>query len=187
MIRKIAVPGLNTTAYYSLRIYNNKAECIVHPFDKILSAVLSGEFDAGILINEDQMLLEGTDLESIDLGLWWREKFGLPLPLGVDIVRSNLPEDIKNKINSVFKESIQFALNNQDEAIDYALTFGRGIKKEKGREFVSTFVNKYTVSPGNILRESISCLLELMKQNGLIKGFKKLNFIEPNKVDMELL
>lgn len=174
----VAVSGLSTTSYFVSRLYNPDFQYYVMPFDKIFSAVKNREVDAGILISEDQMLVDPEKYTSLDLGLWWYDQTGLPLPLGIDVVDKSLPEDIKISLNRVFRRSISYALNNPDEAGEYALKFGRGIDQKKGMDFISTFVNDYTVDLGDKGKKAVNLFLSKCKDAKIIKQMPQINFID---------
>ncbi len=175
---KIAVPGLNTTACMVLRIYDPTVECVVVPFDKILESVLSGSVDVGVLISEDQMRIPTDQLTATDLGVWWKTDTGYPLPLGIDAIRSDLPADIKQSFCSLFRESIQYALDHPAEALAYAIQFGRGIDIESAEKFVKRFVNPYTVNLGQTGKEAIVLFLERLYDARLCPSYPQVTFIE---------
>lgn len=178
-LNNIAVPGIHTTACYAARCYMRDALYIEYPYDKILQAVQNGEFDGGVIITEEQTLLAEYGLETVDLGAWWQQQFKLALPLGVDVIRKSLPDEVKRQMCGYFQSSIKYALEHEDEALEYALKFGRGIDPDKGLDFVKTFVNRYTLSLNEEGIESINFFMEKCRQYGLIKEVPQINFIHP--------
>jgi 1,4-dihydroxy-6-naphthoate synthase len=179
ILNSIAVPAINTTACYTARLFAPNALFIEHPYADILTAVNSDQFDAGVIITEEQMLLDEYNLEFTDLGAWWQQCHGLPLPLGVDVIRASLPLAVKQHVCQVFQSSIKYALEHETEAIPYALNFGRGIANDKGRDFVRTFVNQYTVNLGDRGIKAIRFFLNRCHKYGLISQLPQLDFISP--------
>ncbi len=178
-LNNIAVPGIHTTACYAARCFMRDALYIEHPYDRILTAVRQGKFDGGVIITEEQTMLEDSGLDVVDLGAWWQQQFKLPLPLGVDVIRSSLPEDVKGRMCGYFQTSIKYALEHEDEALEYALKFGRGIAPDKGLDFVKTFVNRYTVSLDEKGFEAIRFFMSKCAEYGLISEVPAVKFISP--------
>jgi 1,4-dihydroxy-6-naphthoate synthase len=148
--RRVAIPGLLTTAYLVARLYLPPFEAVVHAFDDIPRAVADGEFDAGIVIHEGQITYRDQGLEKLgDLGATWRDDTGLPLPLGLDVVRKDLGRDLAAEISRGLSESIRYAFDHEDEAVAYALDYGRGLDTEQARTFVKMYVNEYTRDMGD--------------------------------------
>jgi len=177
-VERIAVPGLSTTAFLVLRCILDKFEPVVMPFDSILQAVSLGEVDAGVLISEDQQLWEGRGLEATDLGKAWNERTGYPLPLGVDLVRRGLDEDLKRCVARVFRRSVEFALGNVEEALDYAMQYARDATREEAETFALTFVGPFTLEMGHRGRVAIGTFLDTCQMAGLVKGDYELNFVK---------
>jgi len=158
--KKIAIPGALTTASLALRLFEKEFSYVLVPFDKILDYVKAGKVDAGLIIHEGQLTYQETGLfKVIDLGEWWWEKTKLPLPLGIDVVRKDLGEEKMRAVSAIFKESILYSLDHRDEALDYALPFGRGISRQAGDRFVGMYVNDYTRDLGQKGEEGIRELL----------------------------
>src|SRR5438105_11534103 len=153
----IAVPGKLTSAFLTLNLYfadrfgeNAKPQYEVVPFDQIIPRVQSGEFKAGLIIHEGQLTYERERLQLIeDLGTWWMKKTGLPLPLGVNVVRKDLGEGAVREISRCMRESIDAGLNHRDKALEYALQFSRGMDAETSDEFVGMYVNGRTRDMGD--------------------------------------
>lgn len=189
-VQKIAVPGKLTTACLTLQLYGkleNRSpdallrtpyEMIFMPFDKVLDAVISGEVDLGLVIHEGQITYGEHGLEKVlDLGAWWHEKTRLPLPLGVDIIRRDLGEDVMRSFAGLFKASIEYALSHRQEALEYALEFGRGISEDLNDRFVGMYVNDRTVDIGKDGEAGFRTLFERAYSNGII----------PNKINLEFI
>ena len=174
----IAVPGFTTTGCFTARLRHPQAEFRECRFDRILPALDAGEFPAGVLISEDQLRFNPERYEATDLGAWWRDRTGLPLPLGVDLVRRDLPEEIKQRLCRVFRRSIQYAIDHTGAVAAETVRFGRGIWTKPGTAFIRTFVNDYTVEIGSRGRQALECFLQECQANGLIAAMPTLRFIE---------
>ncbi len=169
--RKIAVPGPNTTAYLLFRLYVD-AEIIpvMMGFDRVMDAVASGEVDAGIVIHEGQLTWPSSGLQLIiDLGEAWMEDTGLPIPLGLDVVRRGLGDATMDAVARALKESILLAHRDEEEAVDYAMRFGRGVDRDTCRKFVRMYVNADTVDMGEDGRRALETLYQRAWQRGLLK------------------
>ncbi len=159
-IRKIAIPGELTSATLALKMYlleeSVEPELINTFFDDVQKEVKEGRVEAGLLIHEGQITAHKDQLVSIlDLGKWWWEKTELPLPLGVNVVKKSLGQDGMMAVYSALKQSIEYSLNHREEALKYALQFGRGLSKDEADEFVGMYVNSTTLELGEDGRESI--------------------------------
>jgi 1,4-dihydroxy-6-naphthoate synthase len=175
---KIAVPGEMTSAFLALKIYNQDFEYEVVPFDKIIDHVKSGKSDAGLLIHEGQLFYKQLGLDKvIDLGEWWFEKTGLPLPMGGNVIRRDLGKDLMHQVSGILHKSIQYSLNNREDALAYAMQFARDMAPELADRFVAMWVNDLTLDYGERGKEGVRRLL----QEGYDKG------IIPNKVDIEFV
>jgi 1,4-dihydroxy-6-naphthoate synthase len=158
---RVAVPGTLTTAFLTLRLYDPDVEHVVMPFDRIQDAVRSGEVAAGLLIHEGQLTYRDEGLKKIvDLGEWWTSKTGLPLPLGGNVIRKDLGPDTIRKVSRLLHESIAYALAHRDEALDYALQFGRGLDRAKADRFVGMYVNELTLEYGERGRAAVQRLMD---------------------------
>ncbi len=168
--RKIAVPGTLTTAFLTLNLLlPGGFEYEVIPFDEIIGAVSSGKFDAGLIIHEGQLTFQNQGLKLIvDLGVWWQEKTGLPLPLGGNVVRKDLGSEAMQTISRLLKESIQYSLDHRSEALDYALSYARDMDKELADKFVGMYVNDWTLDYGPRGREAVTRLLQEAHKAGII-------------------
>jgi 5,8-dihydroxy-2-naphthoate synthase len=167
--RVVASPGKHTTSALLLRIYVGDPPLIEVAFDKIPQAVLDGQADLGLLIHEGQITHQKMGLTKIlDLGESWQRDTNLPLPLGVNVMRRDLGEDIHRAISLGLRDSIAWAHANVDEALDYAMRYGRGIDKETCRRFVLMYVNNYTLSLGRDGRAAVERLFSMARDRGLI-------------------
>lgn len=168
--KTIAVPGTMTTAFLTLRLLLRSSFAYEHvPFDRILDVVRSGEVDAGLVIHEGQLTYEQVGLHKvIDLGEWWYEQTGLPLPLGGNVVRRDLGDELMRTITEDVRRSIQYALDHRDEALEYALRFARGLDRSQADDFVGRYVNQWTVDYGERGRLAVRRLLEEAHRAGII-------------------
>ncbi|HZX14387.1 MAG TPA: MqnA/MqnD/SBP family protein [Thermodesulfobacteriota bacterium] len=168
--KKIGVPGRLTTAFLLLSLYADGFIPVDLPFDKVMEAVKDGEVEAGLIIHEGQLTYKDFGLTMIfDLGETWAKDTSLPLPLGINTVRRDIDEDLQREILSVHKESIDYALSHKDEALEYALRFGRGIKKDLGEKFVLMYVNQYTRDMGEKGEKALEFLFNKAFQKGIVK------------------
>ena len=159
---KVAVPGTLTTAFLVLRIYDPHVEYVTLPFDRIQDAVREGDVAAGLLIHEGQLTYQDEGLKKlVDLGEWWGERTGgLPLPLGGNVIRRDLGPDVIAKVSRLLRESIAYALAHRNEALDYALQFGRGLDRAKADRFVGMYVNDLTLEFGIRGRAAVQRLFD---------------------------
>jgi 1,4-dihydroxy-6-naphthoate synthase len=166
----IAIPGSHTTAALLLRMYVGDPPIIEVAFDKIPQAVLEGQADLGLLIHEGQITHQSMGLHKVlDMGVEWeRDSGGLPLPLGINVMRRDLGEDVHRRLSQALRDSIDYAYANVDEAIEYAMRYGRGIDKETCRRFVLMYVNDYTMRLGDDGRAALERLFRMAHAKGLI-------------------
>ena len=167
---RIAIPGTLTTAYLALRLYEPGFEYTVVPFDQIQQTVLDGKADAGLLIHEGQLTYAEEGLfKIVDLGEWWAEHTGgLPLPLGGNIIRRDLGPEMIQRISTMLHDSIAYALSHREEAVEYAIQFGRGLDRQRTDKFVGMYVNNLTLSYGDRGRVAVERLLGEAYERGLI-------------------
>ncbi|MGO4515126.1 menaquinone biosynthesis family protein [Terriglobus sp. 2YAB30_2] len=177
---KIAVPGTLTTAYLALKLFAPEVETATIPFDEIIPRVAGGEFEAGLIIHEGQLTYGNSGLHKIlDLGQWWREETnGLPLPLGGNAIRRSLGSDVMKTTTQALRDSIQHALDNREEALQYAMQFARDLDTSLANRFVGMYVNERTLNYGDDGREAIKKLLELGYERGIIPHKAKVDFID---------
>ena len=169
---RVAVPGTLTTSFLVLKLYDPDVETVVMPFDQIQDAVRSGEVAAGLLIHEGQLTYQDEGLEKIvDLGEWWAERTGgLPLPLGGNVIRRDLGPELIPKVSRMLHDSIAYALDHREEALDYALQFGRGLDRSKADRFVGMYVNELTLDYGDRGRDAVQRLMDEAWSKRLIPG-----------------
>ena len=178
--KTIAVPGLMTTAYLVLQLLLGKDSFTprVVMFDQIPEAVAAGEVDAGLLIHEGQLTYVSEGLELVvDLGKWWMQRTGLPLPLGWNVVRRDLGEKVCREITQIMKRSIRHSLENRKEAVEYALKFGRGLDLQLADRFVGMYVNEWTLDYGERGREAVRRLLAEGAAAGLVPEVREIEFV----------
>jgi len=176
--KRIAIPGTLTTAYLALKLYYPEFETTVVPFDKIIPAVTSGEFDAGLIIHEGQLTYANDGLvKLIDLGQWWRELTGLPLPLGGNAIRRSMGEETMVMATNALRNSIQHALDHREEALSYAMQFARDLDPALANRFVGMYVNERTLNYGDDGREAIRKLLEMGHDRGIIPHKANVDFV----------
>lgn len=175
----IAIPGTLTTAYLTLQLCLGKdVPVVVMPFDQILQAVLDGKVDVGLIIHEGQLYYPDKGLHQIlDLGQWWFEETGLPLPLGGNVVRRDLGAERVDLIARLIKESIVYALEHREEALDYALTYARDLDPKLADRFVGMYVNEWTVDYGPRGREAVRTLLQRAWDAGLVPAPVDVQFV----------
>lgn len=176
--KKIGVPGLMTSAYLAMRLYEPDFEAVVMDFDAIMPAVESGEVDAGVVIHEGQLTWGASGLKNIlDLGVWWKEKYNLPLALGCNVILRHLPEDVKKESRRCLSESIQYALDHRAEALEYALQFGRGLSNADADQFVGMYVNHYTTDMDPDVLRSGQLMLDLGYEAGFVTKKAQLEYV----------
>jgi 1,4-dihydroxy-6-naphthoate synthase len=168
--RKVATPGKLTTASLIFKIYSEGIENVDVPFDQIMERVDSGEFAAGVIIHEGQITYARQGFKKIiDFGELWKSRFGdLPLPLGLDVVRKDLGEELARKLSAGLQESIHYGYTHQAEAIPYALQYGRGIDTKLGERFVKMYVSELTVDMGDRGKKALETLFRLGAERKLI-------------------
>jgi len=182
---RIAVPGTLTTAFLTLKLLYaslGKSDLLkfeVIPFDEILSAVEAGTFDAGLIIHEGQLTFRNQGLHLVvDLGAWWYEKTGLPLPLGGNVVRKDLGKETMREVSDLLKQSIQYSLDHRREALDHALQYARDMDVTLADQFVGMYVNDWTLDYGPKGREAVKRLLDEAHKAGIIPAPVAVEFVE---------
>lgn len=183
--KSIAVPGKLTTAYLALRLcLGRDFRAVLVPFDQILDAVEAGEFqgrpvEAGLIIHEGQLTYGDRKLKLVvDTGKWWFEQTGLPLPLGANAIRKDLGADVMRDVNRLLKESIRYGLAHRDEALDYALQYGRDLDRSRADTFVGMYVNDWTLDFGPRGRQAVTELLARGHAAGVIPQLVRPEFID---------
>jgi 1,4-dihydroxy-6-naphthoate synthase len=175
---RIAVPGEMTSAYLALKLFAPDVETVNVPFDKIIPAVVAGEFDAGLIIHEGQLTYAHDGLKKIiDLGVWWHEQTGLPLPLGGNAIRRSLGSEAQEIVVNALRDSIQHALDNREAALDYAMQFARDLDTSLANRFVGMYVNERTLDYGDDGRKAIRKFLDMGYERGIIPIKSNVDFV----------
>ena len=176
---KIAIPGELTSAFLALRIYNPDFEYETVPFDEIIEEVQRGKFDAGLLIHEGQLFYKQMGLSKVlDLGEWWFERTGLPLPMGGNAIRRDLGEDLMRRVSKQLHRSIIYSMENREDALSYAMQFAREMPPELTDRFVAMWVNDLTLDYGERGKEGVKRLLQEGFEKGIIKNKVEVDFVE---------
>jgi len=175
----IAVPGTLTSAYLALRLFAGEVKTTVVPFDRIPDFVLQGKSDLGLLIHEGQLTYASSGLHKVvDLGAWWKDETGLPLPLGVNVIRKDLGEERCRQVARMLRDAIEFSLSHRDEALTYAMQFGRGLERNLADRFVGMYVNDLTRDAGSSGRRAIAEFLDRGYRAGLLPEKVAPEFVE---------
>jgi 1,4-dihydroxy-6-naphthoate synthase len=176
--KKIAIPGKMTTAYLALKLLEPDFEEVVIPFDKITDAVHEHSVDAGLVIHEAQLTYgKGGFHNIVDLGRWWKKTYNLPLPLGANALLRKLGPETQAECCRLMRESIQYALDNHDEALNYALQFARDMETPLAEKFVGMYVNHFTVDAGDTVPQAAQKLLDMGFEAGVIPHRIEVEFI----------
>lgn len=176
---RIAVPGERTSAFLALRLLEPTVQTTVVPFDRILSEVVSGHFDAGLLIHEGQLTYSDVGLHLlVDLGEWWYQETGLPLPLGGNVIRRALGKEIIAQVAQLLRQSICYAFSHREEALTYAMRYARDLDAQRTATFVDMYVNEFTLDYGERGKEAIRTFLERAREQGLIPHRVEVIFAE---------
>ena len=176
---KIAIPGELTSAFLAMRIYNDEFEYGVVPFDQIMSEVDAGNYDAGLLIHEGQLFYKQHGFDKIlDLGEWWHEETGLPLPMGGNVIRRELGEELMLEVSKHLRRSIKYSLENREDALSYAMQFARDMPPELADRFVAMWVNELTLDYGERGKEGVRLLLKRGFEAGIIPREVNVEFVE---------
>src|SRR5271169_1104477 len=179
--KRIAVPGLKTSAYLTLKLFEPNFEAVVMPFDKIMEAVQKEVVEAGLLIHEGQLFFPQMGLHRvIDLGIWWQEQTGLPLPLGGNVVRRGLGDQLGRHISRTIRESVSYGLGHREEALNYAMQFARDMDTELADKFVGMYVNKWTLGYGDRGKKAVTELIARGTAAGLLPGPPEVEFLSEN-------
>jgi len=177
--KRIAVPGLKTTAYLTLKLYEPHFEPVVMPFDKIIDAVQNELVEAGLLIHEGQLFFPKMGLHRVvDLGIWWHEQTGLPLPLGGNAVRRTLGPELGRHIAKTIRDSVSYGLKHREEALNYAMQFAREMDTELADKFVGMYVNKWTLGYGERSKQAVIELIVRGTRAGLLPAPPTVEFLD---------
>ena len=176
--KRIAVPGTLTTAYLASKLFQPDFEAVVTPFDKITEAVKEHAVEAGLIIHEAQLTFDREGFHKVvDLGRWFKSSFGLPLPLGANVLLRSLDAEIRSECCRLMRESIQYALDNHDEALAYAMQFAGNMEPGLAEKFVGMYVNHYTLDAGEIVPRAAQKLLDLGFEAGLVPRRVEVEFV----------
>jgi 1,4-dihydroxy-6-naphthoate synthase len=177
--RKIAVPGKMTSAFLALQLFLGKFDFVVVPFDQIFDAVKDGRADAGLIIHEGQLTYTRSGFTKvIDLGEWWKRETRLPLPLGGNVLRKDIPPAVRQDILEIMRESIDYGLAHRDEAVRHSLPYARDMDAGLASKFIGMYVNDFTLDYGQIGRAAIRKFLGEAKQAGYIDNEVEIEFVE---------
>jgi 5,8-dihydroxy-2-naphthoate synthase len=177
--KRIAIPGTLTSAYLALRLFEPAFEAVVVPFDEIEDAVVEGSVDLGLLIHEGQLTFADRGLHLIqDLGEWWFGETGLPLPLGGNVVRKDLGDDLTRKISRHLRDSIAYGLQHRGAALDHSMQYARGLARDRADAFVGMYVNDWTLDYGERGRRAVRQLLERGIEAGIIDRPVTVEFVD---------
>ena len=176
--KRIAVPGLKTSAYLALKLLEPQFEPVVMPFDKIIDAVQNELVEAGLLIHEGQLFFSEKRLHRvIDLGIWWQEQTGLPLPLGGNAVRRALGPAVGRQIAKTIRNSVSYGLEHREEALNYAMQFAREMDTDRADKFVGMYVNQWTLGCGERGKQAVIELIDRGTKAGLLLGPPTVEFL----------
>ena len=177
--KHVGVPGLKTSAYLTLKLFEPDFEPVVMAFDKIIDAVKNKVVEAGLLIHEGQLFFPQLGLHRVvDLGIWWQEQTALPLPLGGNAVRRSLGPDTGRRIARTIRDSVAYGLEHREEALNYAMQFARDMDPETADKFISMYVNKWTLDYGEKGRKAVRELIERGTAAGLLPGPATIEYLE---------
>jgi 1,4-dihydroxy-6-naphthoate synthase len=175
---KIAVPGTLTTAYLALKLFAPQIKTETVAFDQIIPEIVAEKYEAGLIIHEGQLTYESSGLSKIlDLGKWWHELTGLPLPLGGNAIRRSLGPELMATINQALRDSIHYALDHREEALAYAMQFARDLDPQKADRFVGMYVNERTLDYGADGKEAVTRLLTMGHEAGIIPHAPHVEFV----------
>ncbi len=178
--KRIAIPGKMTSAYLAAQLYlGADFQHVVVPFDEIFEAVRSGSVDVGLIIHEGQLTYARDGFHLVrDMGAWWKESTGLPLPLGGNVLRKDIPPAVRSELSDILRESIRFGLENRKAAVQHSMSHARGLDIPLADEFIGMYVNDYTLDYGDTGREAIRKFLGEAAAKGLIPPVAALEFVE---------
>ena len=176
--KRIAVPGTLTTAYLACKLFQPDFEAVITPFDHITDAVRERTVDAGLIIHEAQLTFDREGFHRIvDFGRWFKASYGLPLPLGGNVLLRSLDPEIQSECCRLMRESIQYALDNRDEALEYALQFARDMEPRLAEKFIGMYVNHFTLDVGDVVPKAVQKLLDLGFEAGLVPRRVEVEFV----------
>ena len=177
--KKIAVPGTMTSAFLALQLFLGKFDYVIVPFDQIFDAVRTGRADVGLIIHEGQLTYERSGFEKIvDLGEWWKDQTGLPLPLGGNVVRKDIPSAVRSDLSKIIRESIEYGLAHRDEAVRHSLPYARDMDSKLTGKFIGMYVNEFTRDYGAVGRDTIRRFLAEAQNKGHLHVPVEVEFVD---------
>src|SRR5881394_1493526 len=177
--KKVAVPGKMTSAFLALQLFLGEFDYVVVPFDQIFDVVRNGQADLGLIIHEGQLTYGKSGFEKVvDLGQWWKEQTGLPLPLGGNVVRKDIPPAVRRELSEIIRESIDYGLAHRDEAVRHSLPYARDMDANLAGKFIGMYVNEFTCDYGEVGRDAIRKFLTEAHDKGYIDAPTEVEFVE---------
>ena len=175
----IAVPGTMTSAFLALKLYLGEFNYVVVPFDQIFEAVRSGRADAGLIIHEGQLTYAHSGFAKlVDLGEWWKNRTGLPLPLGGNVLRRDIPLEIQSELSAILRQSIEFGLAHRAEAVQHSMPYAREMGSDLASKFIGMYVNEFTRDYGEVGREAIRRFLREARERGYVDREVSIDFVK---------
>jgi 1,4-dihydroxy-6-naphthoate synthase len=175
----IAVPGTMTSAFLALKLYLGEFNYVVVPFDQIFEAVRSGRADAGLIIHEGQLTYAHSGFAKlVDLGEWWKNRTGLPLPLGGNVLRRDIPLEIQSELSAILRQSIEFGLAHRAEAVQHSMPYARDMGSDLASKFIGMYVNEFTRDYGEVGREAIRRFLREAREGGYVDREVSIDFVK---------
>jgi 1,4-dihydroxy-6-naphthoate synthase len=175
----IAVPGTMTSAFLALKLYLGEFNYVVVPFDQIFEAVRSGRADAGLIIHEGQLTYAHSGFAKlVDLGEWWKNRTGLPLPLGGNVLRRDIPLEIQSELSAILRQSIEFGLAHRAEAVQHSMPYARDMGSDLASKFIGMYVNEFTRDYGEVGREAIRRFLREACERGYVDREVSIDFVK---------
>ena len=175
----IAVPGTMTSAFLALKLYLGEFNYVVVPFDQIFEAVRSGRADAGLIIHEGQLTYAHSGFAKlVDLGEWWKNRTGLPLPLGGNVLRRDIPLEIQSELSAILHQSIEFGLAHRAEAVQHSMPYARDMGSDLASKFIGMYVNEFTRDYGEVGREAIRRFLREARERGYVDREVSIDFVK---------
>jgi 5,8-dihydroxy-2-naphthoate synthase len=177
--KKIAVPGTMTSAFLALKLFLGDFDYVVVPFDQVFDTLRSGQADLGLIIHEGQLTYATSGFEKIvDLGSWWKAQTGLPLPLGGNVVRKDIPRPVRHDLNEIIRQSIDYGLAHRDEAVRHSLAYARDMDAKLAGKFIGMYVNEFTRDYGEVGRDAIRSFLSEAHNKGYMDAPVEIEFVE---------
>ncbi len=177
--QKVAVPGLKTSAYLAFRLFTTNGSAVVVPFDEIFDFVKAGKADVGLLIHEGQLTYAQQGFQLVlDLGAWWKDQTSLPLPLGGNVIRKDIPPQQRKEISDILKESIRYGLENRAAGVQHSMPLARNLDLAQADKFIGMYVNDFTLDYGKIGRQAIREFLGHASKRGFISEPIEIEFVE---------